>query len=457
VSAATTRIGLYGGMANNMFVVAKALDAEGFDVCFIRDRTDHFAFSQPVWEESYATLAYDKVLESSSWSWDCWSSWERDIGWQPPHWLFDPLTVSGGRGALVPERWQLLALPTWPAIVESMQGCGALLVCGVEGTFLADMSGRPFIIMPHGGDVRIAARLAHFGERKTWIDRWFGSPQERLLRRAYRRTKAVVTHGPLRLGGPLDGSNRSFKWRLPLTQFAQLSIPVFPRPRLPKSERRRLLNDLLRRLGQASIEAECIAIVPSRVDYYWKGQDRLLPALDAHGARGRRGLHVIFSGWGIDFDKLRQATQGRNATFLPFAMSKQVLYELFQAADFVIDQFVLGHYGTSAQEAMACGAPVMMWCDPSEYEECGWTPPPVINVRSPQEIAYAVGRIVDGHLDLERLSAEAQRWIIDRHGAGAVGRTLSCLLPQVQPGPRQPRPAVAGLVSLAAAADRKHC
>ena len=55
------KIGLYGGVANNMYVFAKALARRGADVLFIRDRADRYPFSQPCWEDAAWTLGYDEV------------------------------------------------------------------------------------------------------------------------------------------------------------------------------------------------------------------------------------------------------------------------------------------------------------------------------------------------------------------------------------------------------------
>jgi len=79
------KIGLYGGMANNMYVLSHALNHAGYPVCFIRDRNDKFAFSQPVWEDCSFTLPYQTVIESSSWPWEEWDSLERMNEWHAPH------------------------------------------------------------------------------------------------------------------------------------------------------------------------------------------------------------------------------------------------------------------------------------------------------------------------------------------------------------------------------------
>ena len=85
------KIGFYGGMANNMYVFAKAFHAAGVDVCFIRDRSDKYPFSQPVWEDQSFTMHYEEVPRASGWSWERWSQQERDVGWIPPTWMVDPL------------------------------------------------------------------------------------------------------------------------------------------------------------------------------------------------------------------------------------------------------------------------------------------------------------------------------------------------------------------------------
>lgn len=412
-------IGLYGGMANNMYVLAKGLAAEGVPVRFIRDRTDNFAFSQPSWEDCWAVMDYETVPTTASWTADHWNEWEAAAGWQRPDWLVEAADYASMVGGRHPN-------PKWAAILAAMSECDALIVCGVEGASLAALSGKPFVIIPHGGDIRIAARLARFGSGIRPWNAITGTPEERLLRAAYRRAVAVCTHGPLRLSGPLGRMGFTFKLRMPLTRFARLALPAFSHPRRDRVTRRRDLADLMERLNLPVPEADVVAFVPSRVDYYWKGQDRLLPALT--DAAAARRLHLIFTGWGRDFDDLRRRVPAGSATFLPFALSKPALSEFYQAADLVIDQFVLGHYGTATQEAMACGAPVMLNCDFDEYERNGWMPPPAINASSAEEIADAFNRIAANAIDLEKTGADGHKWIMALHGTPKVANTVQSLL-----------------------------
>ena len=50
------KILFYGGLANNLYVTAKCLQNNGFNVNFIRDVSDHYVMSQPIWEDKKIVL-----------------------------------------------------------------------------------------------------------------------------------------------------------------------------------------------------------------------------------------------------------------------------------------------------------------------------------------------------------------------------------------------------------------
>lgn len=403
------KLSVYGGMANNLYVLAHEVqNIPGLQCRFIRDRNDRFAFSQPSWEDCAATLSYDDVLESSSWSWDRWSQWERDAHWQKPYWVDDP----GYDDADL-------------KLEDCFREANLLLVCGVAATVAAYQSGRPYVILPHGGDIRLAAGLVRTPSRR-WMHKLFGHPQDRILRKAYERARAVVTHGPLRIGGPLSKEPKSMTDYLPGVRFERLSIPIRPRQRADAATRRAKLNAVLDRLGLPPVDAPMVLFVPSRVDYFWKGQDRLVEALQQLGANN--DFHVLFSGWGKDYADLRGRVGDIAATFLPFSVSKQVLYEFFTSVDIVVDQFILGHYGTATQEAMACGAPVMTWNNESEYHEQCRTPPPIINVRSVEDIRRALQGLRSGSINAEAIGLEGKGWIGQNHSASQVADRLRSIM-----------------------------
>ncbi len=421
------KIGLYGGLANNCYVFAKALRQAGQDVIFIRDRNDRYAFSQPVWEDVAFVMGYEDVAGSSSLSWEHWKRIEVDQQWLPPIWLVDPLDMQSN-----PIEIGDSTIPLWlkplanqcifqgkhrSGVVATMRTCDVLLVCGIEAAILAMVSGRPYIIWPHGGDIRMAAGLAT--PPKGMRARMSYELQKLLLLAAYDRAGYVGTHDARALGGSAGDVGKALR----NTSFIHLPIPVSCRARASKTERNFRLSALCERLNLPAMQGGVIGLIPSRVDFTWKGHDLLLGALKRVTSRER--LHLIFSGWGNDYAhaKTYVAQHGLEAqvTFLPFSLSKPVLAEFFTLVDFAVDQFrFMGTYGTALVEALAAGCPTLMWIDEHAFHARGWEPPPVLNAQSEVDIVECLENIACGAIDLEDISQRSQAWIQRVHAPEAV-------------------------------------
>jgi len=416
------RLGLYGGTANNCYVFAHAFAQSGISVRFIRDRSDSFSFSQPVWEDNRFTQSYKDVSASASFPWEWWSRKEVEVKWRPPDWLLDPM-----RSEPVHESPKPLRSSFWIAkyilgghcratVLEMMQACDALIVCGVEAAILASVAGKPYGIWPHGGDIRLAAGL-HPVPRRFW--RW---PSHfalvHTIRRAYKRAVWVGTHDPKGIGAHIGDISRL----LTKVNFRHVPIPISTQSRPVQDERRTRLIKLLAELGHNSPERQHVGFVPSRMDFSWKGQDRLLDAMA--GLTDRSRPHLIFSGWGRDYSEAKRIVQEKGlaqcVTFLQVSLSKPLLCEMFSACDFAVDQFHAGTYGTAMVEAMACGLPVIMWIDEEVYENRGWESPPVINCRTTADIAKALIRITSNSLDLEEAGRLSQAWVARVHNPEVV-------------------------------------
>jgi glycosyltransferase involved in cell wall biosynthesis len=403
-----------------MYLFAKALASRGHEVMFIRDRSGLFGFSQPVWEDARFTLGYEELWQTYQWTWPQWTELERRLGWQPPSWLADPFdhpTQSSPsiRSAFSAIDTRLLheigtGYTHWPATIELMKQCDALLVCGIESEILALASDRPFGVWTHGGDLRTASGL-HPPQTKKWRDWRYYMMRQRLLRLAFQRTLFIGSYDPDGLGGHIG--------RIPSRyRISQVNIPMEPHARQPKAERRKQLARVMAEIGSTAPDADYVVFVPSRVDFYWKGIDRFLRGLAQIGFDSR--LHVIVSGWGRDYEAAKTMVPEGSVTFLPHALSKPVLYDLFESVDLVVDQFLMGGYGTSALEAMSCGAAVLMWFNAAPVLKAGWSVPPVLNAHTDDEIAAILRQILDGQIDLEACGMDLQRWQQRVHGTDAV-------------------------------------
>jgi glycosyltransferase involved in cell wall biosynthesis len=426
------KIGIYCGLANNMYLFAHALAAQGEDVCFIRDRDDRYPMSQPIWEDIAFTLPYDEVPRAIFWPWSRWTQLESQLKWDAPKWLYDPLSEPGGKAIVSPLRTQGVldsAVLKWYArashrapVVRKMQSCDALFVSGIEGSLLANASGRPFVIYPYGSDLMIAAGLLRPKLYRA-RPRLKHSLVRRQLVSAYANAICIGSHEPTALAADFFGAEHFFRRQ----KIAHIPMPFTARRRGSRGDRRYFLEQLLSELGCKVPSSEYVGFVPSRVDFHWKGQDRLLYALARlHTEQKASNVHLIFSGWGEDFDRARQFVRenslGERVTFLDCALSKPLLYRFYLSADFVVDQFIVGMCGTSALEAMACGAPLITWIN--ENVERPWGAPPVLQARTTDNIFFVLRQLGSGRIDLEERGRALQEWLSQNYNPATVAREL---------------------------------
>jgi len=93
---------------------------------------------------------------------------------------------------------------------------------------------------------------------------------------------------------------------------------------------------------------------------------------------------------------------------------------MYRKCDVVLDQFVVGSYGTTAPEAMSCGRPVMMFLDNELNTMAFGEMPPVINAKSPDEIVKALSSM--GKKELSELGQRSRNWVLRKHSLEAVAK-----------------------------------
>jgi glycosyltransferase involved in cell wall biosynthesis len=208
-----------------------------------------------------------------------------------------------------------------------------------------------------------------------------------------------------------------------------LALPTRTYGRRDRNARLKLLTDVCVDTGIARPNANVIAIAPARIDFRWKGQDRLLKAISALGPSD---IHVIFSGWGADYAAAKQMATDLGiddrVTFLSACLSKARLYRFMSSVDLVIDQFLFGLYGTTSVEAMTRGCPVMVGINEANFRDAGRALPPVINAHSIRDIEESLQAAIEGRTDLEKIGQECLRYAEKFHGASKlIDNLLTCL------------------------------
>lgn len=428
------KIVLYGAMANNMYVFARCFAERGDDVLFVRDRDQCLPLAQPSWEDSRATLPYEKMGQEG-WDRSTLTRWEEDVlRWKAPPWMVDvpdfeapmaPRPADDVRASpqlpwpvsLVLD-YGLRTRPDWAHIVRVFREGDVVMTCGKMGAWLGMASGRPHIIFAHGSDLRAAAGL---DRPRTW------HPTKRLSRevlhwltgKAFRWSDSVATQDPKGLGGHI-GSTEHVR-----PSFDRLLLPFPSRRRPPPAERRPRLEALLRGVGARPLpdDARIVGFTPSRQDFFWKGQDVLIRGLAQAGPAAAE-VHLLMAGWGNDYLAAQELAArlgvSSQITFLPCALTKPYLYDFYDASDFVFDQLYMGTYGSSAPEAMAGSCPVMMNIDEAAFLHKGWEPPPVLNVKVQDDIARVFAEMSTGSLDLELQGRTMGDWCHRHHGPDTV-------------------------------------
>jgi glycosyltransferase involved in cell wall biosynthesis len=413
-------IGLYGGTCNNLYVFAKSLAAGGHQVVFIEDRKDNFPHSQPVWEDVECCFSSGFDYQEID-----WTEFEQTHGWSRPSWYYVPGRERDVEGALfhgsrAPEnpftRYAvarfLRKYPGGVAVLAKMQACDFLIVCGIEPALLAMLSGKPYMIFPHGSDMRVAIGAQRKGSG------WKGRVVEWLTFCSFRQAAFVGSSLP-------DASAevpRSEYRRLQDLKVERIPLPYRYRGRLPRNERLARLQELFAGLGRDLPSAGFYAFTPSRINFFWKGHDRLLRAIASN--RERLNIHFIFLGWGDDYreamDFITRFDLARYVTVLPVFLSKPSLFRFFEGIDFIIDEFNgSGSYGTALSEAMSCGCPVLSWVS-EMFDAPGWERPPFIQARTEAQIAGAIMQVSEGQIDLDARSEVTAEWFRRVHGDDAV-------------------------------------
>jgi hypothetical protein len=253
--------------------------------------------------------------------------------------------------------------------------------------------------------------------------------QARLLKAAFHATRAVLTDARFLSHRGLTGGLWSLIRIFGRVRFKRVTLPFPAKAQLPTPEKRDSLNALLGRLDCKPVTTRFSVFVPSRIDYHWKGQDRIMQALAM--TQASRNFTFIFAGWGADYhDFVARFGDLPNVRVLGFGVSKPLISSLCQASDMVIDQFTFGQIGSAAREAAAAGAPVMAWVERSLWARLfDHADMPILNARTPRQIARWLDLINEDKVSLSARGAAGRKWIEENAAAHMMGRILeSCTI-----------------------------
>lgn len=406
-----------------MYVFAKGLVDAGFAVTFIQDRKDNFPHSQPVWED--VECFFRSGFDYQNIDWD---TFEKDNNWVKPFWYFKPSFAIDGEREIFrksPIFWPiklaacryLRKRPESLAIFETMKSCDFLIVSGIDASILAMLSGKPYMVFPHGSDMRVAIGAETAGTG------WNARTLEALLVYAFKKAACIGSQLP---DASAEVSIREYK-RLKDMRVDRVPLPYLSHARPSREIRREKLKTLFKKIDIDLVEADFYCFTPSRINFYWKGHDRLFEAIDQN--REILKIHFIFLGWGDDYEQAMAYVDKhdlhRYVTVIPIFCSKQMLFRFFEAVDVIIDEFNgSGSYGTGLSEAMSHSCPVITWIS-DMFDKPGWETPPVIQARSKEEIGEVIVKVSNGEIDLNDWSMKTAAWFNRVHSNAAVKQVVN--------------------------------
>jgi Glycosyl transferases group 1 len=169
---------------------------------------------------------------------------------------------------------------------------------------------------------------------------------------------------------------------------------------------------------RARYSADVLLLCPIRHDWAVKGTDIHIRALPLIRRRLAARIVLLLSPWGQQLSESRRliAQLGceDSVAWIERPMSRPILISHIQAADLVLDQLALPHFGATAPQAIAAGTPVVMSYRPESTAWIVGEPAPILSAFTPEEVAAAVVQGLDP-VWRSQFRKEARRWIHRYH------------------------------------------
>jgi glycosyltransferase involved in cell wall biosynthesis len=367
-------------MANDGYAVTKELRKMDIDVDLAVNISD-FGMALPEWEDANIS---DKV---DPYSMDAYAA---KRAWKPPEWIhyFDFQNKSPRKKnimAKIRSRIELIKMMREYDIVETH----------VPFTIYSQFSGIPYVAYDAG-----------------WI-RYFPSGKgirNKLARRGYSKAKSIIITNP-----------DTFEISDKLPYLNQESI--FFSPFAIDPEKYKPLDR--RELREKYVRGDDIMLFsPARQIWKEKGNDKMIRAFAKFTKEVPNSKFVLVA-WSTDEENSKALVNSLGISdkiewIKP--VPKNHLINYYNASDIILDQFVLGSWGTSTPEAMSCGRPVLMFYKKNYILRAFGEEPPILNSFTEGEIYSNLLKLTKNRDFRYSLGMESREWIIKTHSSRVVAQ-----------------------------------
>jgi glycosyltransferase involved in cell wall biosynthesis len=367
-------------MANDGYAVAKELRKMSTDVDLAVNISD-FGMALPEWEDANIS---DKV---DPYSMDAHAA---KMTWKPPEWIhyFDFQNKAPRKKhimAKIRSRIDLIKMMREYDIVETH----------VPFTIYSQFSGIPYVAYDAG-----------------WI-RYFPNGKgirNKLARRGYSKARSVIITNP----DTFEISDR-------LPYLNQKSIFFSPFAIDPEKYKPLDSGELRERYVQND---DIMLFSPARQIWEEKGNDKMIRAFAKFTKEVPNSKFVLVA-WSTDEENSKSLVNSLGISdkiewIKP--VPKSHLIDYYNASDIILDQFVLGSWGTSTPEAMSCGKPVLMFYKKDYIIRAFGEEPPILNSFTEEEIYSNLLKLTKNRDFRYSLGMKSREWIIKTHSSRVVAQ-----------------------------------
>jgi glycosyltransferase involved in cell wall biosynthesis len=194
------------------------------------------------------------------------------------------------------------------------------------------------------------------------------------------------------------------------------------------------VNETLRSTLLSELDADFLIFHPARQHWddqrhpnWEKGNDFLIYALARMFNEKQARVAAIFVEWGESVGKSKElianlGIEHRVKWIEPQAHREMLEYIL--ACDVLADQFFLGSFGSTMPRALMCGRPALIYLNEELHSWCFPEMPPVINVRTSDEIYFGLCRLYEDKSFADTLSSAGIVWYKKWHSSEFVVNSL---------------------------------
>ena len=163
---------------------------------------------------------------------------------------------------------------------------------------------------------------------------------------------------------------------------------------------------------------------PSRQCWFEKGNDKMLKAF-AKFVKIFPNSKMVIVDWSTDAQNSKDLVNSLNISdkvnwIKPVAKKQLISY--YNAADIILDQFILGSWGTTTPEAMSCQKPVLMFYKEEYIKRAFGENPPILNSFSEEDIFSNLVKLAKDPDFRISLGKKSREWIMKTHSPEIVAK-----------------------------------